>query len=72
MYLILNCYLACMCTDTESDDDDQVRAVRALSAIFTVLAKKDKERAPLHYWLQDYEVHLHIHICNMKYYSSCY
>ena len=48
--------IECLCTDTECDDYDQVRAVRALSAIFTVLAKKDKEQAPLHYWLEDYEV----------------
>ena len=33
-----------------------VRAVKALSAVFTVLAKKDKEKAPLHYWLEDYDV----------------
>ena len=30
--------------------------VKALSAIFTVLAKKDKEKNPLHYWLEDYKV----------------
>ena len=36
-------------TDTEYDDYDLVRAVRALAAIFTVIAK-DKEQAPLHYW----------------------
>ena len=44
------------CVDTDKDDYDQVRAVKALSAIFTVLAKKDKEKTPLHYWLEDYEV----------------
>lgn len=45
-----------ICVDTDKDDVEQVRAVKALSAIFTVLAKKDKERNPLHYWLEDYEV----------------
>lgn len=46
----------CVHIDTDKDDFDQVRAVKALSAIFTVLAKKDKEKAPLHYWLEDYDV----------------
>lgn len=53
-----------MYIDTEYDDYDQVRAVRALAAIFTVLAKKDKEQAPLHYWLEDYKVCLNVRVCN--------
>ena len=44
------------CVDSDKDDCDQVRAVKALCAIFTVVAKKDKEKNPLHYWLEDYEV----------------
>ena len=48
-----------VCIDTEYDDYDQVCAVRALAAIFTVLVK-EKEQAPLHYWLEDYEVCFHI------------
>ena len=51
-----------ICVDTGRDDVEQVRAVEALSAIFTVLAKKDKERNPLHYWLEDYEVG----VCNSQ------
>ena len=51
--------------DTECDDYDQVHAIRALAAIFTILAK-DKEQAPLHYWLEDYEVCLNVHVCNAK------
>ena len=44
--------------DTEYDDYTPVSAVHCLSAIFTVMAKKDKEKYPRHYWLEDYEVRI--------------
>ena len=47
--IILGAYLCPLyCIDSNCD---QVRAVKALGAIFTVLPKKDKERNPQHYWL---------------------
>ncbi len=39
----------------EVDHLNQIRAVYCLAALFTLLTKKDKEKHPEYYWIQDYD-----------------
>ena len=38
----------------EADHLNHIRAVWCLAAMFTTVAKKDKEKHPEYYWIEDY------------------
>ncbi len=42
--------------DLEADHFNQIRGVYCLAAMFANVAKKDKEKRPERYWIEDYEV----------------
>ena len=43
-------------SEIERDPMDNVHAIFCMSAMFTVLAKKDKGKHPEHYWFEVYDV----------------